>query len=115
MLTLADMNVPGAKASEHIQELSQCIQFVNDLAPERHAALVELPEFAKKSSKRGISDEEREIEEAFWSLRQTCDCRWMMPFDLHPSAEMQSNRRRAVVFKFMAWCGRKGLGFISMD
>ena len=94
VLAIVDFNVPGAKASERISELSQCIQFLNDLAPQRHACLLEMAEHAKKSSKRGISDEEREVEESLWGLRQHLDNRWMMPFALHPSAEQQSNRRQ---------------------
>ena len=90
-----DLNVPGAKSSERISELSQCIQFLNDLAPDRHACLLEMAEFAKKSSRRGISDEEREVEEALWGLRQGLDVRWIMPFNLHPSAEQHSTRRLA--------------------
>ena len=93
MVGIVDLNVPGAKASERVQELSQCVQFLNDLAPERHASLLEMAEHAKRSSKRGISDEEREVEESLWSLRQVLDVRWVMPFNLHPSAEQQSNRR----------------------
>eukprot|EP00435_Cladocopium_sp_Y103_P031849 s1407_g8.t1 len=93
MLGIVDLNVPGAKASERINEMAQCIQFLNDLAPERHACLLEMAEHAKRSSRRGISDEEREVEEALWSFRQVLDVRWVMPFNLHPSAEQQSNRR----------------------
>lgn len=98
MITLVDFNVPSAKISEHINELSTCVQFANDLAPERNAALIEMVEHAKKSSKRGVSDEEREVEEALWGLRQSCDARWMLPFELHPSAESQSNRRPGCLF-----------------
>ena len=94
MIGIVDLNVPGAKASERINELAQCMQFLNDLAPERHACLLEVAEYAKRSSRRGISDEEREVEEALWSLRQVLDVRWVMPFNLHPSAEQQSNRRQ---------------------
>jgi hypothetical protein len=94
MIGIVDLNVPGAKASERINELAQCMQFLNDLAPERHACLLEMAEHAKRSSRRGISDEEREVEEALWSLRQVLDVRWVMPFNLHPSAEQQSNRRQ---------------------
>ena len=74
MITLVDFNVPSAKISEHINELSTCVQFANDLAPERNAALIEMVEHAKKSSKRGVSDEEREVEEALWGLRPELRC-----------------------------------------
>lgn len=93
LLTIADLNVPGAKTSERLAEIASCIQFANDLAPLRHAAIVELPDVPRKSSKRGLWDEEKEINECLWGLRQACDCRWICPFELHPSAEAHSNRR----------------------
>lgn len=107
------MNVPGAKASERIVEISQCIQFLNDLAPDRRAFLVEMAEYAKRSSKRGISDEEREVEEALWALRQGLDTRWVMPFNLHPAAEQQSNRRQVWSRKgrFIVRQWRQGMSF----
>lgn len=102
MVTVVDLNVPGAKSSERLQEIASCIQFVNDLAPQRHCALVELPEIPKKSSKRGLADEEKELQECLWSLRQGCDIRWICPFEVHASAEVQSGRRTesCLVFYF---------------
>ncbi|CAK9075739.1 unnamed protein product [Durusdinium trenchii] len=93
-ITVVDLNVPGAKSSERVQELCSCLQFSNDLCPQRHVGLVELPEYAKKASKRGLADEEQELQNTLWSLRQTCDSRWICPFDIHPSADAQTNRRR---------------------
>lgn len=92
-ITVVDLNVPGAKSSERVQELCSCLQFSNDLCPQRHVGLVELPEYAKKASKRGLADEEQELQNTLWSLRQTCDSRWICPFDIHPSADAQTNRR----------------------
>lgn len=94
-ITVVDLCVPLAKASENVQDLCALIQFTNDLGPDRHIGLLEIPEYPKKSSKRGLCDEEREVEECLWSLRQVCDSRWMMPFNVHPSADAQSSRRRA--------------------
>lgn len=98
-LALIDLNVPGAKSSERMSELASCVQFVNDLSPQRHAALLEMPEFAKRSSKRGLADEEKEVQDCLWSLRQVLDTRWIMPFDVHPSAEAQTNRRWGLIEK----------------
>lgn len=73
------------------------MQFINDLNGERHVALLEFPEQPKKTSRRGLSDEERDVEEALWSLRQSCDSRWIVPFQLHSSAEAQSTRRQGII------------------
>lgn len=94
IITVIDLCVPLAKASENMNDLVALLQFANDLGPDRHIGLLEMPEHPKKSSKRGLCDEEREVEEALWALRQVCDCRWMIPFAIHPSAEAHSNRRR---------------------
>ena len=93
---IADLNVPGAKSSEAISELAACIQFVNDQSPARSIGLLEMPEVAKKTSKRGLCDEEQEVQTCFWALRQTCDTRWICPFSVHPSAELQTNRRHTM-------------------
>ena len=92
-----DLNVPGAKSTESLQELCSCLQFLNDLAPTRTVGLVELPEIPKKSSKRGLCDEENELQTVLWSLRQSCDSRWMCPFNIHQSADAHSNRRQVSV------------------
>ena len=91
---VADLNVPGAKSSEALNDLCSVIQFCNDLAPTRTVCLLELPEVAKKSSKRGLADEEAEVQTNLWSLRQSCDARWICPFHIHPSADAQTNRRQ---------------------
>lgn len=99
-LTPCDMNVPGARTSERVNELASCVQFANDLSPLKHGALLELPDVPHKSAKRGLWDEEKEISEALWGLRQVCDSRWVCPFELHPSAEAHSNRRLGLI-KFL--------------
>ena len=93
-IVVADLNVPGAKNSETLNELCSAIQFCNDLAPTRTVCLLELPEVAKKSSKRGLADEESEVQTCLWSLRQSCDARWICPFNVHPTADAQTNRRK---------------------
>eukprot|EP00438_Fugacium_kawagutii_P020691 Skav232340 [mRNA] locus=scaffold1704:535693:541139:- [translate_table: standard] len=72
-IAVVDLNVPGAKSSEAINDLCACLQFINDQAPQRAVGLLELPEIAKKTSKRGLCDEEQEIQTCLWSLRQSCD------------------------------------------
>lgn len=96
MVTVVDLNVPLAKSKEKMEELCQLLQFTNDLAPSRHIGVIELPETAKKSSKRGLADEESDLQQTLWGLRQTCDTRWILPFDVHPSADAQTSRRRGL-------------------
>lgn len=95
-ICIVDLNVPGAKSSETLSELCSCLQFANDLSPNKSAGLMELPEVAKKSSKRGLADEEAELQTCLWSLRQSCDSRWVCPFNVHPTAEAQTNRRPGI-------------------
>ena len=93
MVTFIDLNVPLAKSKEKQEELCGLMQFNNDLNPSKHAGIIELPETAKKSSKRGLADEEADLQQTLWGLRQVCDSRWVLPFDIHPSADAQSARR----------------------
>ena len=95
-ITVVDLNIPNAKSSESVNDLCTCIQFANDLAPGKTVALLEFPDMPKKTSKRGLFDEEEEVQTCLWSLRQTCDSRWICPFTVHPSAELQTNRRSEV-------------------
>lgn len=94
MVVVVDLNVPGAKNSETLNDLCSSVQFANDLAPARTVAMIELPEIAKKSSKRGLADEENELQTSLWAPRQSCDVRWICPFNVHPSADAQTNRRQ---------------------
>lgn len=93
MISLIDLNVPLAKSKEKSEELCSLMQFCNDLNPARHIGIVELPDTPKKSSKRGLADEEADLQQTLWGLRQSCDVRWVMPFDIHPSADAQTSRR----------------------
>lgn len=96
MVSIVDLNVPFAKAKENMDELCRSVQFVNDLQPAAHCSLVEIPQMAKKSSKRGIADEEMDLQQKLWSLRQLCDDRWILPFDLQPQAEANKTGKHPV-------------------
>lgn len=93
ILSIVDLNVPLANSAESVGELCNAVQFTNDLNPTMHACILEMVEQAKKTSKRGLADEEREVETALWGLRQSLDLRWVMAFDFHPQAESQTVRR----------------------
>lgn len=96
VITIADLNVPLAKSKQRMEEICRLMQFCNDVNGLRHCGVIELPEVAKSTSKRGLADEERELEEELWGLRQACDSRWILPFDVMPQAEHQTNRRTAL-------------------
>ena len=87
MISVVDLNVPFAKAKENLDELCRSVQFLNDLAPDFHCGLIEIPQMAKKSSRRGIADEETDLQQKLWGLRQICDERWF------PSGGRATQRR----------------------
>lgn len=93
MVTFADLNVPLSNSREKMTELMTAIAAINDIAPMRNAAIVELADTPKKSSKRGLADEEAELQEVLWSLKQQCDSRWILPFEVPSAAESHSSRR----------------------
>ena len=93
MVTFCDLNVPLANSKEKMSELMQAMACINDMQPSKHIGIVECADTPKKSSRRGIADEEKELQEALWSLKQQCDARWILPFDVPASAEAHSSRR----------------------
>ena len=60
-----------------MEMLAKQVAMVNGLAPMKSCALVLLPDLAKDSSLRGLFDEERDIQEAFFSLKQCCEMRFI--------------------------------------
>ena len=51
-----------------MEELMTAIQFINDMSPLKHVALVELPDVPKKSAKRGLADEESAVQTQLWAF-----------------------------------------------
>ncbi|CAK9095526.1 Uncharacterized protein SCF082_LOCUS44871, partial [Durusdinium trenchii] len=94
ILTFVDLNVPLAKSKERMEELCTLVQFANDLQPTRNVGVIEVPEAPKKTSKRGLADEESDLQQTLWGLRQACDNRWFVPFEIQASADAQTARRR---------------------
>lgn len=94
MVTYVDLNVPYANSQEKMEELMTAIQFINDISPLKHVALVELPDVPKKSAKRGLADEESAVQTQLWALKQRCDTRFIVPFDVPQVADAKCTRRR---------------------
>ena len=92
------MNVPGAKSKQAVKDSSKISALINDFNPKNNATLIELPDIAKKSCKRGLADEEREFEEQYWGLKQHVDTRWILPFDLQSGSEASGIRRDGILF-----------------
>ncbi|CAK9040042.1 unnamed protein product [Durusdinium trenchii] len=94
MVSFCDLNVPLANSKERMGELMQAIACINDIQPSKNIGIVECAEHPRKSSRRGHADEEKELQEELWALRQQCDTRWILPFEVPASAEAHSSRRR---------------------
>ena len=77
-----------------MEELCTLVQFANDRQPTRNVGVIEVPEAPKKTSKRGLADEESDLQQTLWGLRQACDNRWFVPFEIQASADAQTARRR---------------------
>ena len=69
-VSVIDFNIPGMRGSQNIEILCRQLAAVNGLSPTKSCGLVILPDLAKASSLRGLYDEEKEIQEALFSLRQ---------------------------------------------
>ena len=76
-VSLCDFNVPNCRASSSIDALTERIAAVNNTAPERNVGLAIFPDLPKDSSLRGLYDEEKALQEAFFALRQHCDTRFI--------------------------------------
>lgn len=72
-----DFNVPGMRAKNTVEMLAKQVSMVNSLAPARSCGVVIFPDLAKDSSLRGLYDEEKEIQEIFFSLQQCCELRFI--------------------------------------
>ena len=94
LITLIDLNVPYANSKERMEELMTACAFINDVNPTKHVGVVELPDVAKKSSRRGLADEESDVQNCLWGLKQSCDSRWIMPLEIQAQADGHSARRR---------------------
>ena len=93
----ADLNVPNAQSKSRIADIAKGMAMLNDLNGDLNLAIVEFPDTPKASSKRGLADEEQEIQNSFWTLKQFCDVRYILPFELHAAGEQLTKRRQVQV------------------
>ena len=68
VLMYCDMNVPGAKIKDTMGNLCAAVARLNGLDPPNTMAIMVMPDRAKESNKRGLSDEEAPIEKDLQNL-----------------------------------------------
>eukprot|EP00435_Cladocopium_sp_Y103_P021182 s564_g5.t1 len=93
-VSLCDFNVPNCRASSSIDALTERIASVNNVAPEKNVGLAIFPDLPKDSSLRGLYDEEKTLQEAFFALKQHCDTRFIELYDRDKRSVQKSNSRR---------------------
>lgn len=81
IIGIADMNIPKTKSKENVQAICRCLAFLNDLGVNNNVSILEMPDIARDSCKRGLADEESAIQQCLWSLQQYCDSRYVVNFD----------------------------------
>lgn len=96
IVAYCDFNVPNAASRTRTQDLAKAMHMVLQHNASRNVGLADFPDAAKASSKRGLADEEADIQTAFWSMKLNLDNRFVLPFDLHPSGESLAKRRTGV-------------------
>ena len=86
IIGMADMNIPKTKSKENVQSICRCLAFLNDLNVKMNISLLEMPDVARHSCKRGLADEEAAVQQCLWALQQHCDDRFIVNFDV-PAAQ----------------------------
>ena len=90
---LVDFNSPNASTKCRVSELSKALNLICETNPERNMGVLDFPDQPKASSKRGLADEEHEIQSAMWSMKLHVDTRFILSFDFHPHGESVTKRR----------------------
>ena len=88
-----DFNVPTASNKSRTADLAKALLHINELNSRRNIGVCDFPDVPKASSKRGLADEESDIQTAMWSLKLNCDVRYVQPFELPPHGEAVTKRR----------------------
>lgn len=93
MIGYADLNAPNAQSKTRVNDIARALAMLNDMNGDLNVSVVEFPDTPRASSKRGLADEELEIQTSFWSVKQFCDVRFILPFELHAVGETLTKRR----------------------
>ena len=109
------MNAPSAKANQTVEDNASIAATINGLNPVLNATIIELPDAPKKSSKRGLADEETDMQEQYWNLKQHVDTRWILPFECHGGSEAACRMRwgTPLIVLVIVYC--RGVLFLFSD
>jgi hypothetical protein len=77
---MVDLNAPHARGKEALRDLSEAVAMINDMNPKLNCSIVRLADAAQTKSLRGLHDEEKEVTDHFFRLKQHCDTRWVELF-----------------------------------
>ena len=91
---LVDYNVPGATIKKKYDALSDGITTINDLSPAANMCIIFFPDNAKKSSARGLYEEEKNITDSLYANRQWSDAKFIELFRRPRRSEPKSNSRK---------------------
>lgn len=122
IIGLVDFNSPNASSKCRVADLSKALNTICEMNPLRNVGILDFPDQPKASSKRGLADEEYDIQTAMWSMKLHVDTRFILPFDFHPHSESVSKRRTVdqVKTKVQCFCAKKsnvfdGLGLNAVS
>ena len=93
MIAYVDFNIPMASTKNRITDLSKAVHMVLQSNGVRTVGVLDYPDVPKPSSKRGLADEESDIQTAFWSLKMCLDTRFITAYEFPPSADAFSKKR----------------------
>ena len=94
-VAFVDYNVPYARQEKSSEALANGMSIINDSGnPAQNCSLMILPDLPRDSSLRGLYDEERNIIEQCFGLKQHVETRFVDLFTRDKRAEGRSNIRR---------------------
>eukprot|EP00435_Cladocopium_sp_Y103_P019166 s4234_g4.t1 len=94
IVAYSDFNHPQASSKSRVADLARLFQSCCEMNPITTVGVCDFPEVPKASSKRGLADEENDIQVSFWAQKLNIDTRFVVPYDLPPSGEALNKRRR---------------------
>ena len=101
-----DFNHPQASAKARVSDLARLFQSCCEIGPTTSVGIADMPEVVKASSKRGLADEENDIQVAFWGQKMNIDTRFILAYDLPAAGEALTKRR----WEWFGWCCCSGQG-----
>ena len=94
IVCFCDFNHPQASAKARVADLARLFQSCCEMSPTTSVGICDFPEVPKASSKRGLADEENDIQVTFWAQKLNIDTHFILAYDLPPAGEALTKRRR---------------------